>query len=116
MPKSSGSWASTCRRGRLVVGAVLTVMIQLGSIPTIVVAWFSKVTAVGTDDPMNLEGGPTRGGLVLEGLPSLMPAWLMDLHERLVTCLMGVRRGHLPLWPTESWKRTCHRGGPSLGS
>ena len=37
------------------------------------VAWFLKMTAVGTDDPMNLEGGPTRGGRVLEGFPSLMP-------------------------------------------
>ena len=72
-------------------------MIQLGSVPTIVVAWFLKVTAVGTDDPMNLGGVPTRGGLVLESLPSLMAAWFMDLHERLVTCLMGVRCGHLQL-------------------
>ena len=72
-------------------------MIQLGSVPAIVVAWFLKVTAVGTDDPMNLGGLPTRDGLVLEGLPSLMAAWFMDLHECLVTCRMGVHRGHLPL-------------------
>ena len=51
---------------------------------------------------MNLGGVPTRGGRVLEGLPSLMTAWFMDLHERLVTRLMGVCRSH--------------RGGPSLGS
>ena len=62
-------------------------MIQLGSVPTIVVAWFLKVTAVGNDDSMNLGGVRTRGRLVLEGLPSLMAAWFMDLHERLVTCL-----------------------------
>ena len=55
------------------------------------------LTVVGTDDSMNLGGVPARGGLVLEGLPSLMAASFMDLHERLVTCLMGVRRGHLPL-------------------
>ena len=39
---------------------------------------------------MNLGGVPTRGGLVLEGLPSLMAAWFMDLHERPVTCLPWV--------------------------
>ena len=76
---------------------MLTVVVQLGSVPTIVVAWFLKATVVGTDDPMNLGGVPTRGGLVLGGLPSLMTARFMDLHERLVTRLMGVCRSHLPL-------------------
>ena len=79
--RSSGSWASTCHRGHLVLGTVLTLMIQLGSVPTIVMTWFLNMSTVGTDDPTNESWRRTYSrwtAWFLEGVPSLWPhgSWI----------------------------------------
>ena len=55
--------APTYNRGHLVLGPAPTVVTQHGGALTIVVAWFLKVTIVGTHDPLNLGCVPIRGGL-----------------------------------------------------